>query len=125
MKPKNIKQLQAQSRQLRASRVDRHTLAVQSMSNDAANHIVTVEFDPDGTIRARCTCEWALNRGIACTHVMAALEYLASMKNRTLSFWSTQEEARRQKQRVFYLASSRRIRTPDDDNGVWITSRTG
>ena len=123
MKPKNIKQLQAQSRQLRARRVDRHTLVVQSTSNPVANHIVTVEFNEDDVLHARCTCQWALNRGIACTHVMAALEYLASIKNRNLSFWATQEEARRQKQRVFYLSGNGR--TPDPDNGVWITSRAG
>ena len=122
MKPSNLKQLQAESRKLQARHVDRHTLVVQSTSNPQANHIVTVEFNDDGTLHARCTCQWALNRGVACTHVMAALEYLASKKNRTLSFWSTQEEAERQKHRVFYLYGSRR---DDDDDGVWITSRAG
>ena len=122
MKPKNIKQLQAQSRDLTTRRVDKHTLAVQSASNALANHIVTVEFCDDHTVQARCTCEWALNRGIACTHVMAALEYLAGMKARTLSFWPTKEDARRQKQRVFYLTGGF---ASDDDNGIWITSRTG
>ncbi|HLV34625.1 MAG TPA: SWIM zinc finger family protein [Spirillospora sp.] len=119
MKPKNIKQLQTQSRRLQARRVDRHTLAVQSETNPLANHIVTVAFRQDGTVHARCTCQWALNRGVACSHVMAALEYLASMKNRTLSFWPTKEDARRQKQRVFYLSGS------SEEDGVWITSRTG
>lgn len=123
MKPKNIKDLQAQSRNLHARRVDTHTLVVQSASNPLANHIVTVEFGEGGTIHARCTCPWALNRGIACSHVMAALEYLASLKNRTLSFWSNQEDARRQKHRVFYLAGS--SNRDDEDSGVWVTSRTG
>ncbi len=122
MRPKNIKQLQAQSRQLATRHVDKHTLVVQSASNALANHIVTVEFCDDNTLQARCTCEWALNRGIACTHVMAALEYLAQTKARTLSFWPTQEDARRQKQRVFYLTGDH---VREDDDGVWITSRTG
>ena len=122
MKPKNIKQIQAQSRRLNARQVDRYTLVVQSQTNPVANHIVTVEFGDDGLIQARCTCEWAINRGIACSHVMAALEYLASMKNRTLSFWPTRAEAQRQKHRVFYLAGSER---DEDDDGVWITSRAG
>jgi hypothetical protein len=121
IRPKNLKQLQAQSRHLQARRVDRHTLAVQSTSNPLANHIVTVEFMKDGTIRARCTCQWAMNRGVGCQHVMAALEYMASIKQRTLSFWSSQEEAKRQKQRVFYLSAS----GDDGDDGVWITSRAG
>jgi len=122
MKPRNIKQIQAQSRRLNARWIDRYTLVVQSTSNPVANHIVTVEFGDQGLIQARCTCEWAVNRGIACSHVMAALEYLASMKNRTLSFWPTRAEAQRQKHRVFYLAGSQH---DEDDDGVWITSRAG
>ena len=124
MKPKHIKQLQAQSRHMEARRVDKHTLVVQSRANPQANHVVTVEFGPGEQVRARCTCEWALNRGIGCTHVMAALEYLASKKDRTLSFWSSEAEARRQKQRVFYLSGSENERD-DEDQGVWITSRAG
>ena len=108
---------------MNARRVDRHTLVVQSTSNPAGNHIVTVEFGDEGMIQARCTCQWAVNRGIACSHVMAALEYLASMKKRTLSFWPTKEEAERQKHRVFYLAGAER--NHDSEDGVWITSRTG
>jgi hypothetical protein len=117
MKPTNIKKLQWQSRKLHTKQVDDHTFAVSSISNALANHVVTVTFRRDGTIRARCTCPWALNRGVACTHVMAALDKLAARKGRTLSFWSTREEARRQKQRVFYLAGIAR------GEGVWITSR--
>ena len=53
---------------------------------------------------------------------MAALEYLASLKDRTLSFWPTQNDARRQKQRTFYLSGGR---NDDGQRGVWITSRNG
>lgn len=119
MKPKHIKQLQAQSRKLQARRVDNDTFVVESISNPVANHIVTVRFQPDGTINTRCTCEWAINQGVGCSHVLAALEYIASIKGRTLSFWLTEEEAVRQKQRVFYLSGAKR------DDGLWITSRTG
>lgn len=117
MKPTNIKRLQLQSRKLRVRRVDRNTFAVDSLSNPLANHIVTVQFYPHGVVHARCTCPWALNHGVACSHVMAALDFMASRKGRTLSFWSTPEEARRQKQRVFYLAGENRT------DGIWITSR--
>ncbi len=121
MKPTNIKRLQSRSRRLRARRVDRQTLVVESASNPAANHVVTVRFYPDGTLRARCTCPWALNRGIACVHVMAALEYLAARKGRTLSFWPSHSDAARQKHRVFYLHGANG--TNGDNGGVWITSR--
>jgi hypothetical protein len=117
MKPRNIKRLQAQSRKMRVYWIGRNTLAVESTSNQLANHIVTVGFKADGTVHARCTCPWALNHGVACSHVMAALEFLAAQKQRTLSFWPTEADARRQKQRVFYLRGSR------NGDGVWITSR--
>ena len=119
MKPKHIKQLQRQSRKLRARRVDRNTIAVESTTNPLASHIVTVRFGSNGSVHARCTCPWAQNRGVACSHVMAALEYLAERKQRTLSFWETEREARRQKQRVFFLSGGG-IKSED---GVWITSR--
>ncbi|MCU0499036.1 MAG: SWIM zinc finger domain-containing protein [Anaerolineae bacterium] len=116
MKPKNIKDLQTQSRKLRVRRVDRDTLVVESTSNQLAHHVVTISFQDD-QIHARCTCPWAIHRGIACSHVMAALEYLARQKGRKLSFWLTEQDAQRQRQRVLYLRGER------PEEGVWITSR--
>lgn len=118
MKPKNLKQIQSQSKGLRVRRVDRGTYVVESVSNPAANHIVTVRFGAGGAVHARCTCPWALHSGIACSHVVATLEYLAGRKGRRLSFWPTEGDARRQKHRTFRLVDSR-----DSNGGVWITSR--
>ena len=118
MKPKNIKRLQTQGKRLHANIVSQHTLVVESTTSTLANHIVTVEYGRDGTIHARCTCPWAINGGVACSHVIAALERLAGTRGRTLSFWASKEEAERQKQRVFYLEGAR------DGEGIWITSRT-
>ncbi|RMF82067.1 MAG: SWIM zinc finger family protein [Chloroflexi bacterium] len=120
MKPIHIKHLQSKSRNLRARWVDKNTIAVESLTNPAANHIVVVHFDEDNTIHARCTCPWAIKGGIACTHVMAALDYLASLKGRRLSFWRTREEAKRQRHAIFHLVNGD---DGDDDDGVWITSR--
>ncbi|NDJ85424.1 MAG: SWIM zinc finger family protein [Chloroflexi bacterium] len=120
MKPTNIKDLQSQSRNLTVRRVDRDTFVVESLSNPRGNHIVTVRFGDANTVYARCTCPWAKNHGVACSHVIAALEYLAGLKGRRLSFWLTQEDANRQKHRTFYLAGGR-----NRQEGVWITSRTG
>lgn len=122
MKPVNIKRLQHRSRRLAARRVGRNTLVVESASNPAAHHVVTVRYYRDGTLRARCTCPWAINRGVACVHVMAALEYLAARRGRTLSFWPSRADAVRQKHRIFYLHGTG-SRT-DDNGGVWITSRS-
>jgi len=121
MKPKHIKELQEKARDLRAIPINKNTIVVESISNEFANHIVTVEYDDEGTIHARCTCPWAINGGIACTHVIAALETLAARRGRRLSFWTDETEAQRQKRRMFYLKGAR-VRD-DDLDGVWITSR--
>lgn len=121
MKPRNIKALQAQSRHLRAWRLDRNTVRVESISNPESWHDVTITFGRGGVIRTRCTCTWAQHRGLACSHVMAALDHLAQQKRRTLSFWTSEDEARRQKHRVFRLVGGDGVH----DSGVWITSRTG
>lgn len=119
MKPKHIKVLQSQSRELNCQMLDKHTILVESATNPNAQHVVTVNFDEENYVHARCTCEWARHRGVGCTHVLAALEYLANFKKRTLSFWVSEDEARRQKHRRFYLVSGSGKRT----NGIWITSR--
>lgn len=119
MKPKNIKSLQARSRQLKSWRKDKNTIIVQSASADDTEHAVKIRFGADGIIYAQCDCEWARHQGLACSHVMAALEFLAGSKNRRLSFWSSEDEARRQKRRVFFLKGR------SDNTGVWITSRAG
>lgn len=116
MTPKNIKQMQARSRKLDVRRVNRNTYVVESVTSPLAHHIVTIQFGRDNTVHTRCTCAWAINGGVACSHVLAALEHLAEQKGRTLSFWLSSEDAQRQKHRTFYLAGLGR-------NGVWITSR--
>jgi hypothetical protein len=120
MKPRNIKQLQAESRKLQAHWLDSDTVIVESRSDPDHCHAITFTFDGDDQVYAHCTCEWSQNHGVACSHVMAAMEHLAELKGRTLSFWLTMEDAKRQKSRTFYLA-----RRQDDNNGVWITSRAG
>ena|SRR3990172_2421378 len=120
MKPKYIKRLQSQSRKLTARQIDRTMIRVESVSNPLVSHTVTFRFEPDGTIYTECTCPWAENNGVACSHVMAALEYLAAYKERTLSFWRTRDEAERQKHRLFRL---KHRRSGDDEDAIWITSR--
>jgi hypothetical protein len=117
--PANLKQIQHKSRDLQARRVDWQTYVVESASNPQANHVVTVTFSNDErNVKARCTCNWALYNGTACSHVLAALEYMASLKGRTLSFWRDEDDARRQKHRLFHLVGH------SNDNGIWITSRS-
>src|SRR5947209_2204459 len=99
MRPKHIKYLQAKGKKLQ-TRVfppveagEPYVVIVSSGTNRALNRVVTVTFDANDTINARCTCNWAQHGGIACCHVMAALTRLAAMKKRSLSFWLTREEA--------------------------------
>lgn len=120
--PKNIKDLQDASRDLMARRMDKFTYRVESRTNPDANHTVTVTFDDEGrTVKARCTCQWAMYKGIGCSHVLAALEYMASQKDRTLSFWNDEDKARRQKHRLFKLIGNKSDNK--DQNNIWITSR--
>ncbi len=117
MKPKEIKKLQSRSRKMRVRLVAPNTLVVTSTSNPYAHHIVTIEMLPEGTIMARCTCPWAQNGGYGCSHVMAALNYLAQRQKRVISFWETEDEAQRQKHRVLRLTGLGR------DGDIFITSR--
>ncbi|MBK8026234.1 MAG: SWIM zinc finger family protein [Chloroflexi bacterium] len=100
---------------MRVSRVTPTTLVVYSRSNPQLQHIVTIEWDQRAGIRARCTCPWAQHGGAACSHVLAALNFLAAEKNRTISFWLNADDARRQKHRVLTLRAG--------DGDVFITSR--
>jgi hypothetical protein len=117
MKPKDIKNLQAQSRNLRAEIIGKNSLVVTSRSNLALNHVVTFDMRRDSELHARCTCIWAQHGGHGCSHVMAALAHLASNKNRKISFWLNQEDAKRQRHHMLRLAAGGR-----DDN-IWITTR--
>ncbi len=121
MRPKRIKFLQNRSKDLPTvvidpvEKGDPYVVVVGSRTNRYLNRVVTVTFEPDGTVHARCTCQWARYGGTGCVHVIAALQKLASRKKRTLSFWLSPEEARRQKQHLI------KLRGIDED--IWITSR--
>lgn len=117
MKPINIKKLQARSRKLDVGRVDDFTFAVNSASDPSQRHIVTLIPDSLGRIQSTCTCEWSQFRGVGCAHVMATLNFVAEQKGRKLSFWQTEADAKRQKNRIFELT---RLNGKEQ---VWITSR--
>jgi uncharacterized Zn finger protein len=91
-------------------------MVVNSGTNPYLSRVVTIKFGRDGTISARCTCQWAQHGGMGCTHVIAALSKLAARKKRALSFWLTPEEAQRQKQHLLRLSDGR-------TENIWITSR--
>jgi uncharacterized Zn finger protein len=122
MRPKKIKDLQARSKKLMVRIMDPiepgdpYVMIVNSGTNPYLSRVVTIKFGRDGTISARCTCQWAQHGGMGCTHVIAALSKLAARKKRALSFWLTPEEAHRQKQHLLRLSDGR---TED----IWITSR--
>ncbi len=118
MIPKHIKKVQTRSRKLHARQVGRQTIVVDSATEAPGRHIVTVRWDPThGRIVTTCTCNWSNHNGVACTHVMAALELLAGKKGRRLSYWQTEDEARRQRHKRLFLTRG------GDTKGVWVTSR--
>jgi hypothetical protein len=117
-KPTNIKQLQRESRTLVCTLTGPSTIAVSSSRDPRTVYRVHFDFVDDEKVYATCDCPWGHFQGVGCSHVMAAMEYLANLKNRTLSFWSTQDEAERQNKKTFFLTK------PDDESeGLWITSR--
>jgi len=117
MKPTEIKKLQRRSHDLMVRRITPNTLIVTSRSNMNAHHIVTIETGKDSVIHARCTCPWAQNGGYGCSHVMAALTYLADKQRRAISFWGDLEEAKRQRHRILRLTGG------GPDGEIYITSR--
>lgn len=119
MKPREIKKLQRLARNLTVKQLSPTVLLVHSKSSPHGHHIVTVERQADNTLRARCSCPWAQHGGYGCSHVMAALAYLAEARQRSVSFWSTKDDAERQRNRILHLAGDLR----DDDSGLWITTR--
>ena len=96
MRPTRIKQLQRRSCKLRVRRIDKFTVTVESANNPQSKYIVSVKFERHNTVHTRCTCPWAQHEGVACAHVMAALDFLAATKGRKLSFWLSEEAAKRQ-----------------------------
>ena len=117
MKPKEIKRLQRQARFLHVRPLGPDILLVESQSSPHAHHIVTIHREADDTLRARCSCPWAQNGGYGCSHVMAALVYLADKQERAISFWADLNEAKKQRHRILRLAGV----GPDGD--IYITSR--
>ena len=117
MKPTHIKNIQSRSRHLSVERLDDFTFAVNSLSDPDQPHEVTLIPDKDGRIQGTCTCEWSQFRGVACVHVMATLNHVAEQKGRKLSFWQTETDAKRQKNRTFELTGEK------TGEQVWITSR--
>lgn len=100
-------------------RVDEYTFAVDSSTDPNQRHIVTLKPDENNRIHSTCTCEWSKFRGVGCAHVMATLNFVAEQKGRKLSYWQTEADAKRQKNRTFELTGM------SGDEQVWITSRAG
>ncbi len=117
MKPTHIKNIQSRSRHLNVERLDDFTFAVDSSTDLSQRHFVKLTPDADGRIHSSCTCEWSQFRGVGCVHVMATLNHVAQQKGRKLSFWQTETDAKRQKNRTFELTGE------NTTEQVWITSR--
>jgi uncharacterized Zn finger protein len=117
-KPVHLKRLQARSKRLTVRRVARDTYVCASKSRPSLQHVVTVGWQQNESIHARCTCPWSVYGGFGCVHVMAVLRTIAERQNKRISFWSTHEEAERQRHRVLRL-------TGDGWEEIFITSRPG
>jgi hypothetical protein len=101
MGPRNtvqIKKLQAASRRLLVVPRDpeRGRYLVESANDSGRYYEVALQC---GELSGHCTCPWGQYGGINCKHVLAALRAHCAPSG-TLSFWPSQETARRQHRRV-------------------------
>ncbi len=107
-----IKKLQAASRQLLVVPRDseRGRYLVESAGDSTRFYEVALQREE---LAGHCTCPWAQYGGINCKHVLAALQAHYAPSG-TLSFWPSQETARRQHRRVLLgerLYATQRPRT--------------
>lgn len=106
---RQAKELQTKSRNHQVSLgAHRGTFLVTSASSGKR---YTVWEMSDGGFR--CSCEWAYwNPRDECSHTLSVREWLEASGNRSLSFWSTEQDAERQHRPTEWVSS-----------GLWQTSR--
>ncbi|MFA4972982.1 MAG: SWIM zinc finger family protein [bacterium] len=123
----NVKQLQERSRGMvvRVMSTSRQAAFcyVQSGSDESVWYSVRVWNDARGLLHTRCSCPWGQHRPkespeCACSHVMAAMEALAGLVGRSLSFWLDMADAERQHRpivepRAEVVATSRKVGAAD------------
>lgn len=85
-----------------------------SVTSGASGKAYTVNFFEHG---ATCTCEWGAHRPMidrrsACSHVISVFDYIATEANRTVSAWSSVDDAKRQHKPILQIG-----------DGVTITAR--
>jgi hypothetical protein len=115
----NIKQKQNRAKTIVTSNYvypldNKLSYRVASTSSPDKSYIVNVNFHNHNIVNARCECT-ASRYGSMCIHIMAALEYMARLKERTLSWWDSVERAVRQKHKMFHYTTR--------NNDIYITSR--
>lgn len=107
---RNAKSLQTKAKKHQVQPAGRGHFYVTSASS-GSRYLVTDLADGG----LSCTCKWSEyhdTRFNPCSHVLAVEEWLETSGNRSLSFWSSEEEAQRQHR------PTRRL-----GQGVWSTSR--
>lgn len=106
----NVKQLQKKSRSLTVRPIAPGQFAVSSGSGNGDYTVALT--GQNGSRHWTCNCPWAQRGGAVCCHRMAVMHYLAQGKmGRRLSFWLTEEDARRQRRPVV------------ERNGLFVTMR--
>ncbi|KPV53701.1 hypothetical protein SE17_08090 [Kouleothrix aurantiaca] len=94
----HIKALQDASRNLQViARDATHGRYLVESGRDSGQHYEVALYP--GELAGHCTCRWAQYGGINCKHVLAALR-VAYAGQGALSFWPTQDAARRQHRQV-------------------------
>ena len=106
---RQAKQLQSKAKKSQVGQNADGTFTVTSATSGKS--YLVAQFDSG----FRCCCDWAKyhdTRFKPCSHVLAVEAYLEEAGTRSLSFWASEEDAKRQHRPV------RRV-----GQGVWATSR--
>jgi hypothetical protein len=92
---RHAKKLQNKSRKHEVI-LDGHMFRVESGKSGKTYFVRPLPGD-----RFQCSCEWAKNYPHKdCSHTLAVREWLANAANNTLSFWATEEDAKRQHRHI-------------------------
>lgn len=107
---RNVKKLQRKSRRLTVRPQGQNRFAVSSGSGNGDYSVALT--GRNGSRRWICDCRWGQVGGRVCCHRMAVMDHLAGGKmGRRLSFWLSEEAARRQRRPVV------------ERNGLFVTMR--
>ena len=108
---KNVKSIQSKAKKNAVTRISN---SLYEVTSSTSGNVYKVRIQGD---QGSCTCDWAKYRPSSdtrcgCSHVVAAFEFIAEEKGRTVSPWGNEADAKRQHRPMINIG-----------DGVVLTSR--